>query len=275
MAHAGPGAAVRTVMVPGARPLSGHVTPGPASSAPLRHHGRQYGYKASTPVTGRVSPRVGTARRSYSQYRELTRSELATPYSAPQTASASAGSRELTTVDSRYRIRSGDASLKAWPSRPAGSTMCGAVIAIDAFREFRETFARKITRWPRSMPTGCPTIRPLALHHYQGRHSSPSSGAGAAPEDVLGLLRVAMSSLIEVWTCSGSGLPSSGQVRTGAAGALNMTAEMPQIALRRSVSRRRRQPVRRAPVAGGLHRVERVAGRFVNQRWSTADLPRP
>src|SRR3954463_10272944 len=55
------------------------------------------------------------------------------PYSAPQTASASADSSELITVDSKCRIRSGDASLNAWSSRPAGLMMWGAVIVMVPF----------------------------------------------------------------------------------------------------------------------------------------------
>jgi hypothetical protein len=55
--------------------------------------------------------------------RELTRSGDAVPYSAPQTASASADSNALIVVDSRCRIRSGDASDSAWSNKPAGLMM--------------------------------------------------------------------------------------------------------------------------------------------------------
>jgi len=64
--------------------------------------------------------------------REFTRSGLDCPYSAPQTLSASADSSELITVPSRLRIRSGDASDRAWPNMRAGSIMEGAVIAAGA-----------------------------------------------------------------------------------------------------------------------------------------------
>ena len=37
------------------------------------------------------------------------------------------------TVDNSERIRSGEASDRAWPSRRAGSIMCGAVIALVPF----------------------------------------------------------------------------------------------------------------------------------------------
>ena len=58
---------------------------------------------------------------------------LGRPYSAPTTASASADSRALIMVCSRLRIKSGLASDRASPNRPAGSTMCGAVIVMTPF----------------------------------------------------------------------------------------------------------------------------------------------
>src|SRR5699024_7887898 len=61
------------------------------------------------------------------------RPALGRPYSAPATASASAESRALITSCSRLRIRSGDASARASPSRPEGSTMWGAVIVMTPF----------------------------------------------------------------------------------------------------------------------------------------------
>jgi hypothetical protein len=66
--------------------------------------------------------------------REFTRSGDTCPYSAPHTASASTDNSALITVDNNVRIRSGDASDKAWPSIRPGSIMCDAVITMSLSR---------------------------------------------------------------------------------------------------------------------------------------------
>src|SRR3954471_7706153 len=77
MADAGPGAVVRTVTVPVARPLSGHAAPVRRRQAPLRPQWttvRLQGIDASC-GTGQAMDRSGT--RSYSQLRELPNDTLA------------------------------------------------------------------------------------------------------------------------------------------------------------------------------------------------------
>lgn len=61
---------------------------------------------------------------------EVTRSGELVPYSAPQTASASADINALITVVSRSHIRSGDAADRPLSSSWAGLRICGAVIVM-------------------------------------------------------------------------------------------------------------------------------------------------
>jgi hypothetical protein len=63
----------------------------------------------------------------------VIRSDEGLPHSAPTTASASADKSALIMVCNRLRIRSGDASVRASLSRPAGSTIVGAVIVLMPF----------------------------------------------------------------------------------------------------------------------------------------------
>lgn len=67
------------------------------------------------------------------------------PHSVPQIASASADNKALITDANSCRMRSGEASDKAPPSRRARSIMPGAVVVTVSFRERCERFTRKIT----------------------------------------------------------------------------------------------------------------------------------
>src|SRR5699024_984505 len=88
----------------------------------------------------------------------------------PISASASADSRALIMVCSSSRIKSGDASARAWPSRPAGSTIWGAVIVMTP-RGFFRRLTRRITRWPLY-------IRPDTVDgHDLGHRVTPLYGA--------------------------------------------------------------------------------------------------
>src|SRR5699024_3852340 len=77
-------------------------------------------------------------------------------------------SRALITSCSRLRIRSGDASARASPSRPEGSTMWGAVIVMTPF----ESAVRGSLEGSHG---GRAHVRDdhgaTALHHYAGLNS--------------------------------------------------------------------------------------------------------
>src|SRR5690625_2088808 len=79
-----------------------------------------------------VPTRVSRSRWRY-PLRCARRFGVARPYSAPTTASASAESSALMIDCSSDRMRSGLASARASPSRPAGSTMLAAVIVMTPF----------------------------------------------------------------------------------------------------------------------------------------------
>jgi hypothetical protein len=79
--------------------------------------------------------------------RLLTRSLEGLPYSAPQTASASADNNALIIVDSRCHIRSGAASARASSSTPAGSTY-EVRLSRCSVRERCEGFTRRIAWLP-------------------------------------------------------------------------------------------------------------------------------
>ena len=89
--------------------------------------------------------RVSRSRWRY-PLRRAVRSGLRWPHSAPTTASASADSSALIIVCSRSRIRSGEVSARASPSRPAGNMRCGHRDV--SVRECCGRFTRRITRWP-------------------------------------------------------------------------------------------------------------------------------
>ena len=88
------------------------------------------------------------------------------PHSAPTTASASAESRALMIDCSNERIRSGLASARASPSRPAGSTMWGAVIVMFRSRDLWKVNSKDHAVAAPTSTTG--TNSATALHHYRG-----------------------------------------------------------------------------------------------------------
>src|SRR3954468_9625604 len=99
----------------------------------------------------------------------LVRSAERAPYSAPQTASASADMRVLVNVVSICRSRSGLAWASCSCRKWAGSILLGAVIALVswiAVRGFPEDHAVA------ALTSGPHPERGAVVHHPGGRHSS-------------------------------------------------------------------------------------------------------
>src|SRR3954452_19211368 len=102
----------------------------------------------------------------------LVRSAERAPYSAPQTASASADISVLMNVVSICRSRSGLAWASCSDRKWAGSILLGAVIALVswiAVEGFPEDHAVA------ALTSGPHPERGAVVHHLGGRHCRPSS----------------------------------------------------------------------------------------------------